>query len=226
MIRLEISVEAMKKEIEKSRNQARTTLDDLKEERIIWENNLKAKSDKRSTDLAAAIQETKATVQEQLKTLKIEKDKWNSELKDFVRIPELVLFSARNPKQTTIRTGLIMVFEEVLMNEGSAYNKDNGVFTVPYAGVYTFSVQLCVAKQKYVDIAFMANDKPFKLSRVNRHDTSGASCFNFDAVTKVRFNDEVKMKILSCDSSGETINKRSGTFWNTFSGRLVYGAYN
>ncbi|XP_060596146.1 uncharacterized protein LOC132750219, partial [Ruditapes philippinarum] len=125
MIRLEISVEAMKKEIEKSRNQARTTLDDLKEERIIWENDLKAKSDKRSTDLAAAIQETKSTVQEELKTLKVEKDKWNSELKEFVRIPELVLFSARNPKQTALHKGLIMVFGQVLMNEGGAYNKEN-----------------------------------------------------------------------------------------------------
>jgi seryl-tRNA synthetase len=81
MIRLEIAVEAMKKEIENSQNQAQATLDDLKGERNIWQNDLKAKSDKRSTDLAAAIQETKSKVQEEIKTLKVEKDKWNSELK-------------------------------------------------------------------------------------------------------------------------------------------------
>jgi homogentisate 1,2-dioxygenase len=131
-----------------------------------------------------------------------------------------VLFSARNPKQTTLHTGLILVFGEVLMNEGGAYNKDNGVFTVPYAGVYTFSVQLCVLKHKYVDIAFMANNIAFKMSRVNRHDTSGASCFNFDAVTMFRFNDEVKIKILSCDS-GDILHEYTN-YWNTFSGRLVY----
>jgi hypothetical protein len=106
-------------------------------------------------------------------------------LAEFARIQEIVLFSARNPKDTTLNTGLIMVFKEVLLNEGGAFNKENGVFTVPLACAYTFSVQLCVYQGKYVDFAFIANGKSFKRVRVQKHSTSHVSCYNYYAVTIV-----------------------------------------
>jgi hypothetical protein len=81
MIRQEISVDAMRKEIETSRNQVETALNTLQNERIIWEKSLQAKSDKSATDLAAVIQETKTKVQEEMTKLENEKTKWNSELK-------------------------------------------------------------------------------------------------------------------------------------------------
>lgn len=221
MIRQEISVDAMRKEIETSRNQVETALNTLQNERIIWEKSLQAKSDKSATDLAAVIQETKTKVQEEMTKLENKKTKWNSELKDFVRIQELVLFSARNPKDTKLTSGLIMVFTEVLLNEGGAYNKANGVFTVPYDGVYTFSVQLCVYPGRRVDFAFMANDKPFKHVRIYRHSTSYFSCYNYDAVTIVRKNDQVTIKVTDC-SSGTILGENIGHFWNMFSGRLLY----
>jgi hypothetical protein len=142
-------------------------------------------------------------------------------LAECARIPEIVLFSARNPKDTTLNTGLIMVFKEVLLNEGGAYNKENGVFTVPLAGAYTFSVQLCVSAGKSFDFAFIANDKPFKRVRVQKHSTSYFSCYNYDAVTIVGLNDQVAIKITR-GGSGQSIVEYPDNFWNTFSGRLLY----
>ena len=114
-----------------------------------------------------------------------------------------------------------MVFQEVLLNEGNAYNKENGIFTAPSNGVYTFSVQFCVDHGKYFDFAFMANDKSFKTTRINRHPTSKFSCYNYDALTILSINDQVKVKVVSC-SSGITLHESVDTYWNTFSGRLVY----
>jgi hypothetical protein len=114
-----------------------------------------------------------------------------------------------------------MVFTEVILNEGGAYNNENGVFTVPYDGVYTFSVQLCVQPGTYVDFAFMANDKPFTQVRFNKHPTSYFSCNNYDAVTIARKNDQVKIKVKSC-SSGQILSESYSSYWNMFSGRLLY----
>ncbi|XP_053388697.1 EMILIN-2-like [Mercenaria mercenaria] len=220
MIRLEISVEAMKKEIEESRNQVTTTLGNLQTERSTWEKTLLTTKDTSVTALDTAIQETKTQVQDELNVLAAEKERWNKELKECVKIPEVVVFSARNPKDTSLTNGQTMVFTEIILNKGDAYSKENGVFTVPYAGIYTFTVQFCVYPGKYFDFAFMANGTPFKRSRIQRHSTSYFSCYSFDAVTIVDKNDNVKIKIIGC-YSGTTLGESSDYYWNTFSGRLI-----
>ena len=80
MIRLEISVEAMKKDIDKSRHQVTTALENLQNERNIIEETLRVKSDKISKDLAVAVQDTTATLEEEMKTLEAEREKWQSKL--------------------------------------------------------------------------------------------------------------------------------------------------
>ena len=139
---------------------------------------------------------------------------------DVVRTPH-VLFSARDVKQHSLSKNLIMVFQEVLLNEGNAYNKENGIFTAPSNGVYTFSVQFCLYPGRYFDFAFMANDKSFKTTRIHRPSTSYFSCYNYDALTIIRINDQVKVKVIHC-SSDPILHDSFSNYWNTFSGRLVY----
>ncbi|XP_053388620.1 uncharacterized protein LOC128551732 [Mercenaria mercenaria] len=158
MIRLEISVEAMKREIEESRSQVTTTLGNLQTERSTWEKTLLTMKDASNTALNTAIQETKTQVQEELKVLAAEKERWNKELKESVKIQEVVLFSARRPKHYSLTRGQTVIFTEIILNKGDAYNKENGVFTAPYTGIYTFTVQFCVYAGKYFDFAFMANE--------------------------------------------------------------------
>ncbi|XP_045191003.1 uncharacterized protein LOC123547816 [Mercenaria mercenaria] len=221
MIRLEISVEAMKKEIEESRNQVTTTLGNLQTERSTWEKTLLTMKDTSVTALDTAIQETKTQVQDELKVLAAEKDRWNKELKESVKIPEVVIFSARYPKHNTPTSGQTMIFTEIVLNKGDAYNKENGVFTAPYTGVYTFTVQFCVYNGRRVDFAFMANDKPFQISRIQKHSTSSFSCYSFDAMTIVNKNENVKIKIISISGSGTILVENARYHWNTFSGRFV-----
>ncbi|XP_053391063.1 uncharacterized protein LOC128553889 [Mercenaria mercenaria] len=220
MIRLEISVEAMKKEIEESQNLVTTTLSNLQTERSTWEKTLLTMKDASITALDTAIQETKTQVQEELNVLAAEKERWNKELKECVKMPEVVLFSARRPKHNTLTSGQTVIFTEIILNKGEAYNKENGVFTAPYTGAYTFTVQFCVYPGKNVDFAFMANDTPFKITRIHRHSSGYFACRSFDAMTIVNKNEIVKIKIVSCSS--EIILSESNTHhWNTFSGRFI-----
>ncbi|XP_053391064.1 uncharacterized protein LOC128553890 [Mercenaria mercenaria] len=221
MIRLEISVEAMKKEIEDSRNQVTTNLGNLQTERSTWEETLLTMKDASITALDTAIQETKTQVQEELNVLATEKERWNKELKESVKIPEVVIFSARRPKHTTPTSGQTVIFTEIILNKGDACNKENGVFTAPYTGVYTFHVQFCMYAGQYVDFAFMANDKPFKISRIQRYSSSYFSCYSFDAMTIVNKNETVKIKIIFSSSSGTTLGESDSNYWNTFSGRFI-----
>ncbi|XP_053391062.1 EMILIN-2-like [Mercenaria mercenaria] len=173
------------------------------------------------TALDTAIQETKTQVQEELNILAAEKERWNKELKESVKIPEVVLFSARRPKHNTPTSGQTVIFTEIILNKGDAYNKENGVFTAPYTGVYTFTVQFCVNPDKNIDFAFVANDKPFKITRIYRHSKSKFSCYSFDAMTIVDKNENVKIKIISSTSSGNTLHENDSNYWNTFSGRFI-----
>ncbi|XP_045188158.1 uncharacterized protein LOC123546036 [Mercenaria mercenaria] len=221
MIRLEISVEAMKKEIEESRNQVTTTLGNLQTERSTWKETLLTMKDASITALDTAIQEAKTQVQEELNVLAAEKERWNKDLTERVRMPEVVLFSARRPKHYTPASGQTMIFTEIILNKGDACNKENGVFTAPYTGVYTFTVQFCVNPGKHVDFAFMTNDKPFKKTRINRSSSSSFSCSSFDAMTIVNMNENVKIKIIASSSSGNTFFESNSNYWNTFSGHFI-----
>ncbi|XP_053374348.1 uncharacterized protein LOC123532288 [Mercenaria mercenaria] len=94
--------------------------------------------------------------------------------------PEVV-FSARNSRETSLTNGQTMVFTEIILNKGDGYNKEDGVFTVPYTGIYMFTVQWCIPSNKGFNFDFVANEVPFKKSSAYRK--VGVVCDNFDALT-------------------------------------------
>ncbi|XP_053407969.1 uncharacterized protein LOC123546034 [Mercenaria mercenaria] len=97
------------------------------------------------TALYTAIQETKTQVQDELKVLAAEKERWNKKLKESVKIPEVVSFSARRPRHNTPTSGQTMIFTEIILNKGDAYNKENGVFTA----LYIYCTIMCAAWKGY-----------------------------------------------------------------------------
>ena len=48
-------------------------------------------------------------------------------------------------------SGDTIIFPDIILNLGEAYNSDTGVFTAPYGGIYLFTVQLCVDNSKLID---------------------------------------------------------------------------
>lgn len=47
-------------------------------------------------------------------------------------------FSAAVSKEKTIATGEVLVFSDVITNEGQGYNDTTGIFTAPKGGLYAF----------------------------------------------------------------------------------------
>ncbi|XP_052774987.1 uncharacterized protein LOC128213380 [Mya arenaria] len=60
----------------------------------------------------------------------------------------VVVFRARSPSNTVVAEKNIVVFSEVILNIGAGYAPSTGTFTSPTSGLYMFTVQLCVEKDK------------------------------------------------------------------------------
>ncbi|XP_053374483.1 uncharacterized protein LOC123553359 isoform X2 [Mercenaria mercenaria] len=202
MVRLEFLVENMKKEMKILKNEASTTLGNLQTERKTWENTL---------------MDMKDTSEKELNKLADAKEALTKEITESFKRPE-VAFSARNPSETSLTDGQTMVFTEIILNKGDGYNKEDGVFTVPYTGIYMFTVQWCLYGSKAFYFDFVANEVPFQMTYVYRKNSG--YCYSFDALTAVNKHDSVKIKIRS-PYSGSVLIKSPTNHWNTFSGVLI-----
>lgn len=93
-----------------------------------------------------------------------------------------------------------IVFNQVLVNQGSGYNNQTGVFTAPHTGIYQFmfSAQLC--RGSFNNFwNFVVNDVSKSLchAQVSRGDTTSITCYQMDSL---RQGDRVwvKQRALSC----------------------------
>ena len=69
-----------------------------------------------------------------------------------------VSFSARIGYHRDISRGQTIPFEEVLNNDGNAYNSTTGIFTTPVAGKYLFSCTITVRGNNIMDASLMKNN--------------------------------------------------------------------
>ncbi|XP_029292952.1 complement C1q-like protein 4 [Cottoperca gobio] len=110
-----------------------------------------------------------------------------------------------------------IIFKEVIVNQGSAYNNDTGLFTAPVAGIYqfVFAAQLCRGDQNNV-WNFMVNgvQKMACHAQVSGQETTLNTCY---CMKKLKEGDQVwiKQHAGSC-AWASTISKTI-----TFSGVLL-----
>ncbi len=64
----------------------------------------------------------------------------------------------KGDQQTTLNTGDIVIYNEVLTNIGNAYNKSNGLFMTPKAGTYFFTLYL-MTTDGYSHLAIYVNNE-------------------------------------------------------------------
>lgn len=105
----------------------------------------------------------------------------------------IVFFTAYQGQLREIEFNPI-VFNQVLVNQGSGYNNQTGVFTAPQSGIYQFmfSAQLCRGSFNN-DWRFMINNEPksFCHAQVSGGDTTLNTCYYMDSL---RRGDKVWMK--------------------------------
>ncbi|XP_030262625.1 complement C1q-like protein 4 isoform X2 [Sparus aurata] len=105
-----------------------------------------------------------------------------------------------------------IIFNEVLVNQGSAYSNDTGVFTAPVAGIYqfVFTAQLCRGNHNNLWHFMVKGDQRM----VSGGDTTLNTCYLMDELKK---GDPVWMKqIVGSCAWASTISKTI-----TFSGVLL-----
>lgn len=70
-----------------------------------------------------------------------------------------VAFHARLKNDlTTIGTYQPIVFDDVTLNNGNAYNSGDGIFITPVAGVYVFALSIMVVREHHISITLKSTD--------------------------------------------------------------------
>lgn len=116
----------------------------------------------------------------------------------------------------------IVVFKNVLVNHGSGYNTNTGIFTTPHAGTYAFFVSVQVPPNERLSTYLTLNGKLASVSLVGRiQDYNTGSNM---AILRLKKGDQVWVKThpnvlhWGYSSDGVTLNYAG----NSFSGFLLF----
>ncbi|VDI73382.1 Hypothetical predicted protein [Mytilus galloprovincialis] len=70
-----------------------------------------------------------------------------------------VAFHARLKNDlTSIGTNQPIVFDDVTLNNGNAYNSGDGIFITPVAGVYVFALSIMVVREHHISVTLKSTD--------------------------------------------------------------------
>ncbi|XP_063408235.1 heavy metal-binding protein HIP-like [Mytilus trossulus] len=76
-----------------------------------------------------------------------------------VRATTQVAFHARLKNDlTSIGTNQPIVFNDVTLNNGNAYNSGDGIFITPVAGIYVFALSVMVVREHHISITLKSTD--------------------------------------------------------------------
>ena len=130
-----------------------------------------------------------------------------------------VAFHAHNVKDLILdQYKEVLVFQNIITNEGSGYDKSTGIFTAPVGGVYYFTVHVCVANRKHSPVGIVL-DGTF-IAKSIQYDTDSWTCGSAGAIVTMTSGKQVW--VASTDGSTNYVLYSSTTFlMNTFSGILI-----
>lgn len=94
-----------------------------------------------------------------LQNVEYENQRLNSEVTRLQTRSTSVAFTARLSNDTELAAIETVVFDNILLNSGNAYNERNGQFTAPVAGTYQFAVSLTnFGKESHFAVQKNGND--------------------------------------------------------------------
>nr|KAG5713105.1 hypothetical protein BaRGS_021899 [Batillaria attramentaria] len=113
-------------------------------------------------------------------------------------------------------------FDQVLLNDGDAYDPMLGVFTAPYSGVYVFAAQVFTDRAERPLVDIRVNDKPLARMAINSknlHDGEDEDSISTTVTVQLEDQDRVWLQ----SSVGDSF-----TYWGDhhtfFTGFLLYKA--
>ena len=117
--------------------------------------------------------------------------------------------------------GATIIFPDILLNLGKAYNSDTGVFTAPYGGIYLFTAQLCINSIRYISLGLVVDGVYNDKARYQDNDEY-ASCYKLTTTLLLRSGNKVWVKVIQHTSTGKTLYHSDSNYWTSFSGVLIH----
>ncbi|XP_060569749.1 heavy metal-binding protein HIP-like [Ruditapes philippinarum] len=212
MIRTEILVENMKKQIDDIETRVTGTLAKLNEDTVKWKGEIEAMQDNSNTSLQLLQEKAKSDLDKNMQEVQ--------DLKAKVVSPKIA-FNARNIKNRKPGAGDTIIFTDILLNLGDSYNTDTGVFTVPLGGIYLFTVQLCIYTSSYIDFGLVADNVYMDEARY-RDDSGHICCYKLTTTVHIKSGTKVWVKVIYRTESGDTLYHNDAHYWTSFSGVLIH----
>ena len=130
-----------------------------------------------------------------------------------------VAFHVHNVKDLILdQTKEVLVFQNIITNEGSGYDKSTGIFTAPVGGVYYFTVHVCAAYKKYSTVGIVL-DGTF-IAKSIQFDNDSYACGSVDAIVTMTSGKQVWVTTTAASTS-YVLNGDNIHSMNTFSGVLI-----
>ncbi|XP_053388390.1 complement C1q tumor necrosis factor-related protein 2-like [Mercenaria mercenaria] len=109
----------------------------------------------------------------------------------------------------------VVIFPEVLLNEGGGYNSTTGHFTAPVAGLYLFTAHVCNQDKMPMSISIMHGGNKIAVS--TEYEDNHTSCSSLSAPAIM----EAKEQVYVTSAYSENYMRYNTHRWPSFMGVLV-----
>ncbi|XP_053375908.1 complement C1q-like protein 2 isoform X1 [Mercenaria mercenaria] len=228
MIRTEVKVEAIESEIVKTQDSVLNTLNEIKKKVVDindrfedLRNNITEEMIAKTKDLEKNEEIFKNSFEE-LRT-KFTNDMENqrnalTDLKEEIARPSVAFYAHHVTDLALDVTDEIIVFDTIVTNEGSGYEKSTGIFTAPVGGLYQFTGYVCAQTGKYSFVGLSLAGKV--VAAATNYDSGYYTCSSVGAVVRVKSGEEIWMKCTLGHNSAYRLFQDQFRM-NTFSGILL-----
>ncbi|XP_045163580.2 coadhesin-like [Mercenaria mercenaria] len=134
-------------------------------------------------------------------------------------IPDIV-FNAYNVTDTGPDIGQTMIFSNIVVNEGGAYDVSTGEFTAPVDGTYSFSAQLCILNGKHLFFDIKVGGRTYA-SKFG-YNADSYICPLLQTAARVTKHEKVIVQWTTTSYSGYNYIVQGPYLRNFFSGMLIH----
>ena len=124
-----------------------------------------------------------------------------------------IAFHAMMSEDLVSNIGQRVVFDDVITNIGKAYNPHTGHFTVPYDGLYFFTVSFLKRYSSNLTLTMLINSRTISRGHAT-NSTSGATTGSMNAAVFLKKGDVVRI-------IGSSVNARIHDDWTYYAGHII-----
>ena len=113
----------------------------------------------------------------------------------------------------------VLKLSRVSLNDHDVYDSDIGKFKTPVDGTYMFTANVCINRNSYLKLQFLADDTVIGAFRIG--DKEYPSCTSSTAMSQLRKGQIVKLNVVGRSASGNIVVNHDDGYLSSFSGMLI-----